>query len=157
MKVFISSIISSMEPFRAAAREAVEQLGHTPVLAEDLGAHRRVRRLPYSSRTGPERTSDRSLGRGRGSSCCSGPDLEGRLGYISNNVSRAGVRFSADFGGNPGVKLPRAGSTARALGRTIPLRPGRLEIYPFCSRTDGFEDFPRSAAAPPSTVRPPSY
>jgi hypothetical protein len=34
MKFFISSIISGMAPFRAAAREAVEQLGHTAVLAE---------------------------------------------------------------------------------------------------------------------------
>jgi hypothetical protein len=41
MKVFISSIISGMEPFRAAAREAVEQLGHTAVLAEDFGAQPR--------------------------------------------------------------------------------------------------------------------
>jgi len=35
------------------------------------------------------------------------------LGYISNNVSRAGVRFSADFGGNPGVKLRGVASTER--------------------------------------------
>jgi hypothetical protein len=34
MKIFISSIISGMEPFRAAAREAVEQLGHMPVSRE---------------------------------------------------------------------------------------------------------------------------
>jgi hypothetical protein len=41
MKVFISSIISGMEPFRAAAREAIEQLGHTAVLAGDFGAQPR--------------------------------------------------------------------------------------------------------------------
>lgn len=38
MKIFISSLITGMEPFRQAAREAVEQLGHTPVMAEDFGA-----------------------------------------------------------------------------------------------------------------------
>src|ERR1700730_9419134 len=38
MKVFISSLITTMEPFRAAAREAVTQLGHQPVMAEDFGA-----------------------------------------------------------------------------------------------------------------------
>jgi hypothetical protein len=41
MKIFISSIISGMEPFRAAAREAVEQLGHTAIMAEDFGAQPR--------------------------------------------------------------------------------------------------------------------
>ena len=41
MKVFISSIISGMEPFRAGAREAIEQLGHSAVLAEDFGAQPR--------------------------------------------------------------------------------------------------------------------
>jgi hypothetical protein len=41
MKIFISSIISGMEPFRSAAREAVEQLGHTAVMAEDFGAQPR--------------------------------------------------------------------------------------------------------------------
>jgi hypothetical protein len=38
MKVFISSLIMRMEALRAAAREAVEQLGHDPVMAEDFGA-----------------------------------------------------------------------------------------------------------------------
>lgn len=38
MKVFISSLITGMEPLRSAAREAVEQLGHEPVMAEDFGA-----------------------------------------------------------------------------------------------------------------------
>jgi hypothetical protein len=42
MKVFISSLITGMEDFRSAAREAVEQLGHQPVMAEDFGAQ------PYS-------------------------------------------------------------------------------------------------------------
>ena len=38
MKVFISSLISGFEPFRAAAREAVQTLRHQPVMAEDFGA-----------------------------------------------------------------------------------------------------------------------
>jgi hypothetical protein len=38
MKVFISSLISGMEPIRAAAREAVETLRHEAVMAEDFGA-----------------------------------------------------------------------------------------------------------------------
>jgi len=38
MNIFISSIISGMEPFRAAARAAVHQLGHTAIMAEDFGA-----------------------------------------------------------------------------------------------------------------------
>jgi hypothetical protein len=38
MKVFISSLVTRMEALRAAAREAVEQLGHEPVMAEDFGA-----------------------------------------------------------------------------------------------------------------------
>ncbi|MBB3938042.1 DUF4062 domain-containing protein [Aureimonas phyllosphaerae] len=36
MKIFISSLIGGFEPFRAAAREAVVQLGHEPVMAEDF-------------------------------------------------------------------------------------------------------------------------
>lgn len=36
MKIFISSLITGMEPIRAAARAAVEQLGHQPVMAEDF-------------------------------------------------------------------------------------------------------------------------
>ncbi|WP_427149129.1 DUF4062 domain-containing protein [Rhizobium leguminosarum] len=36
MKIFISSLISGMEPIRAVAREAVEQLGHKPVMADRL-------------------------------------------------------------------------------------------------------------------------
>ena len=38
MKVFISSVISGMEPFRHAARDAVTTLRHQPVMAEDFGA-----------------------------------------------------------------------------------------------------------------------
>jgi hypothetical protein len=38
MKVFISSLITDMDSLRAAAREAVLQLGHEPVMAEDIGA-----------------------------------------------------------------------------------------------------------------------
>ena len=38
MKIFISSLIVGMEPFRAAARAAVTSLGHEPVLAEDFPA-----------------------------------------------------------------------------------------------------------------------
>jgi len=38
MKVFISSLISGFEPFRAAARSAVQTLRHEPVVAEDFGA-----------------------------------------------------------------------------------------------------------------------
>jgi hypothetical protein len=38
MKIFVSSLITGMEPFRAAAREAIIQLGHEPVMAEDFGA-----------------------------------------------------------------------------------------------------------------------
>jgi hypothetical protein len=37
MKVFISSLITGMESLRAAAKEAVSQLGHDPVMAEDFG------------------------------------------------------------------------------------------------------------------------
>jgi hypothetical protein len=38
MKVFISSLISGFEPFRAAAREAALTLRHQPIMAEDFGA-----------------------------------------------------------------------------------------------------------------------
>lgn len=38
MKVFISSLITGMEPFRAAAREAVSTLRGEPIMAEDFGA-----------------------------------------------------------------------------------------------------------------------
>lgn len=38
MKIFISSLITGMEAFRAAARQAVSQLGHEPIMAEDFGA-----------------------------------------------------------------------------------------------------------------------
>jgi hypothetical protein len=38
MKIFISSLILGMEPFRAAAREAVTTLRHEPIMAEDFGA-----------------------------------------------------------------------------------------------------------------------
>ena len=42
MKVFISSLITGMEPLRAAAKSAVITLGHDPIMAEDFGA------LPHS-------------------------------------------------------------------------------------------------------------
>ena len=38
MKVFVSSLITGMEPIRAAAREAITTLRHEPVMAEDFGA-----------------------------------------------------------------------------------------------------------------------
>lgn len=38
MKIFVSSLITGMETFRAAAREAIAQLGHEPIMAEDFGA-----------------------------------------------------------------------------------------------------------------------
>ena len=38
MKVFVSSLISGFEPFRAAARTAIESLGHDPVMAENFGS-----------------------------------------------------------------------------------------------------------------------
>ncbi len=38
MKVFISSLISSFEPFRESARSAISTLRHEPVRAEDFGA-----------------------------------------------------------------------------------------------------------------------
>src|SRR5688500_8672162 len=38
MRVFVSSLISGMEPLRRAARDAVAALGHQPVMAEDFGA-----------------------------------------------------------------------------------------------------------------------
>lgn len=36
MKVFVSSLITGMEPFRAAARGAITSLGHQAVMAEDF-------------------------------------------------------------------------------------------------------------------------
>jgi hypothetical protein len=42
MKIFVSSLITGMEPIRTAARAAVHALGHEPVMAEDFGA------LPHS-------------------------------------------------------------------------------------------------------------
>lgn len=42
MKVFVSSLITGMEPIRAAARSAVTTLGHEPIMAEDFTA------LPHS-------------------------------------------------------------------------------------------------------------
>lgn len=38
MKIFLSSVISGMEEFREAAREAAESLSHTVIAAEDFGA-----------------------------------------------------------------------------------------------------------------------
>lgn len=37
MKIFVSSLISGMEPFRHAARKAIKTLGHDAVMAEDFG------------------------------------------------------------------------------------------------------------------------
>lgn len=38
MKIFISSLITGMESLRTAAKEAVTQLGHDPIMAEDFFA-----------------------------------------------------------------------------------------------------------------------
>jgi Domain of unknown function (DUF4062) len=38
MKIFVSSIIAGMEALRAAAKEAIDLLGHEAIMAEDLGA-----------------------------------------------------------------------------------------------------------------------
>ena len=38
MKVFVSSLISGMEAERAAVKDAIETLGHQPLMAEDFGA-----------------------------------------------------------------------------------------------------------------------
>ena len=38
MKIFISSLITGMEDTRAAAKSAIEALGHAAVMAEDFGA-----------------------------------------------------------------------------------------------------------------------
>ncbi len=38
MKIFISSLIAGFAPFRDAARQAVLELSHEPVMAEDFGA-----------------------------------------------------------------------------------------------------------------------
>lgn len=38
MRIFISSLISGMEAERAAAKRAIQALGHEPVMAEDFGA-----------------------------------------------------------------------------------------------------------------------
>jgi len=38
MKVFVSSLISSFEPYREAARAAIATLRHEPVMAEEFGA-----------------------------------------------------------------------------------------------------------------------
>jgi hypothetical protein len=38
MKVFISSLISGFEPFRAACRSAIATLRHEPLMAEEFGA-----------------------------------------------------------------------------------------------------------------------
>ena len=43
MKVFVSSVVSGFEQYRAAARKAITLLGHTPVMCEEFGAR------PYSS------------------------------------------------------------------------------------------------------------
>lgn len=41
VRVFVSSVISGFEPFRSAARTAVETLRHEPIMAEDFGASAR--------------------------------------------------------------------------------------------------------------------
>lgn len=38
MKIFVSSLISGLEPIRSAARSAIGDLGHEVVMAEDFGA-----------------------------------------------------------------------------------------------------------------------
>jgi Domain of unknown function (DUF4062) len=38
MRIFISSLITGMEDWRRAAKEAISVLGHEPVMAEDFGA-----------------------------------------------------------------------------------------------------------------------
>jgi hypothetical protein len=38
MRIFLSSVISGMEEYRAAARQGAETLGHTVTAAEDFGA-----------------------------------------------------------------------------------------------------------------------
>lgn len=38
MKIFVSSLVSGFEDFRAAARAAIVSLGHQPVMVEDFGA-----------------------------------------------------------------------------------------------------------------------
>jgi len=38
MKMFVSSLIATMEPFRAAATAAIRSLGHEPITAESFGA-----------------------------------------------------------------------------------------------------------------------
>ena len=38
MRIFLSSVISGMETYRAAAQRAAETLGHTVTMAEDFGA-----------------------------------------------------------------------------------------------------------------------
>ena len=43
--MFISSLISGFEPFRAAAKAAVKSLGHEPVMAEDFPAQPRAPQL----------------------------------------------------------------------------------------------------------------
>lgn len=38
MKIFVSSLISGFEPFRSAAKAAIQTLRHEPIMAEDFGA-----------------------------------------------------------------------------------------------------------------------
>lgn len=38
MRVFVSSVIGGMEPYREAAVQAIRTLGHEPRMAEDYGA-----------------------------------------------------------------------------------------------------------------------
>ena len=45
MKIFVSSVITGMGTERAAASEAVTQLGHEPILAEELAAQPRSPQL----------------------------------------------------------------------------------------------------------------
>ncbi len=45
MKIFISSLITGMEDYRAAAREAVEALGYKAVMDEQFTAKPQTSRL----------------------------------------------------------------------------------------------------------------
>jgi hypothetical protein len=45
MKIFVSSLISGMEPIRESAREVITTLRHQPIMAEDFGAQPRSPQL----------------------------------------------------------------------------------------------------------------
>jgi hypothetical protein len=50
MKIFISSLISGFEPFRAAARAAVKTLRHEAKMAEDFTGTSPRNRIPLKLR-----------------------------------------------------------------------------------------------------------